>query len=138
MHAPHQEVCTRDSELPVLPVGMGLFVTALNRVAVLCTISQQLNHQCWQHPRLAVRLLWHASWGRSVCRKAQKAEGDLRRATADLRAREREREAAELRAAAAQAESEKGSSSSSVAVAAKRVRNACLCAPLFSLHSASF
>lgn len=75
-------------------------------------------------------MTWHASWAKYVCRKAQKAEGDLRRATADLRAREREREAAESRAAAAQAESEKGSSSSSAAVAAKRVRHACLYTPL--------
>ena len=57
-----------------------------------------------------------------MCRKAQKAEGDLRRATADLRAREREREAAESRAAAAQAENEKGSNSSSAMTTAKRVR----------------
>lgn len=60
--------------------------------------------------------------GAHVCRKAQKAEGDLRRATADLRAREREREAAESRAAAAQAESEKGANSGSALAAAKRVR----------------
>ena len=57
-----------------------------------------------------------------VCRKAQKAEGDLRRATADLRVLERERDAAESRAAAAQAEHEKGLGSSTVLAAAKRVR----------------
>ena len=67
--------------------------------------------------------------GANVCRKQQKAEGDLRRATADLRAREREREAAETRAAAAQAESEKGSNSSNALAAAKRVRLAMTLSP---------
>ena len=59
--------------------------------------------------------------GLAVCRKAQKADGELRRVTADLRAHERERNAAESRAAAAQAETEKGSSASTALAAAKRV-----------------
>ncbi|KAL3131337.1 hypothetical protein ABBQ38_000625 [Trebouxia sp. C0009 RCD-2024] len=53
-------------------------------------------------------------------RKAQKAEGDLRRVTADVRVLERERDAAESRAAAAQAEHEKGLGSSTALAAAKR------------------
>lgn len=53
-------------------------------------------------------------------RRAQKAEGDLRRVTADQRVLEHERNAAESRAAAAQAEHEKGSGSVAALAAAKR------------------
>ena len=59
-----------------------------------------------------------------MCRKAQKAEADLRKVTSDLRAREREKDAAELRANAAQAEAERGSSAGHALTAAKRV---CFC-----------
>ena len=70
-----------------------------------------------------------------ACRKAQKAEADLRKATGDLRAREREKDAAELRASAAQAEVEKGSSASQALTAARRVSFFLLSQNLLSVTS---
>lgn len=57
----------------------------------------------------------------SICRRAQKAEAELRKTNSDLTAREHERNAAESRANAAQAECDRGITNSSVLAAVKKV-----------------